>query len=236
MMNFEIPKIRSGKVTLANLVVTKNMYVNLRRKFYIYLFLAFLLIPILPLSLYLFYKAYSNYNLAVRWLTGYNGEKKVAKVLKKLKKYRIINDVPLDNKTNIDHVVVGKNGIFVIETKNIKGKVYVNGKSWKRIKIKNGKKLLVKENPINQARRNAYLLARYIKKETGKNYPVKALVVIANNRVKKRIKNSRTPILTIKEVNKYIRRYKTRNPISKQEIKEIENAVMKLKVEGYGEN
>ncbi len=228
--------MNTKRISLANLVVTRNMYVSLKRKFYIYLVLAFILLPLLPLSIYLFYKAYSSYNLAVRWLTGYNGEKKVAKALKKLKSYRIINDVPLNNKTNIDHVVLGKNGIFVIETKNIRGNVYVNGRSWKRIKIKNGKKFIIKENPINQARRNAYLLAKYIKAKTGKNYPVKALVVLANNRVKKKIKNSKTPILTVKDVNKYIKRYKTKNPISKREIKEIESAIMRLKVEGYGEN
>ncbi len=227
---------KSKKVSLKSPIVTRNRYLSLKKKFYIYLIFALLFVPLIPLSAYLFYKAYTNYNHAARWLTGYNGEIKVAKILKKLKNYRVINDVPLKNKTNIDHVVLGKNGIFVIETKNVCGRIYVNGKNWERIKIKNGKKLVVKENPINQARRNAYLLARYIKSKTGKNYPVKAVVVLANSRVKKKIKNSKTPILTIKEINKYIKSYKAKNPISKREIKEIENLIIGLKVDEYGEN
>ncbi|AXV38927.1 nuclease-related domain-containing protein [Methanobacterium sp. BAmetb5] len=56
------------------------------------------------------------------WSKGAKGEKIVAKKLKKLpKKYTAIRDVKIPNMGgDIDHVVVGPTGIYVIETKNYK--------------------------------------------------------------------------------------------------------------------
>ena len=56
------------------------------------------------------------------WSRGAKGEKIVAKKLKKLpKKYTAIRDVKIPNLGgDIDHVVVGPTGIYVIETKNYK--------------------------------------------------------------------------------------------------------------------
>jgi hypothetical protein len=56
----------------------------------------------------------------VRWSRGARGEKIVAKKLEKLpKKYTTISDVEIPNMGgDIDHVVVGPTGIYVIETKN----------------------------------------------------------------------------------------------------------------------
>lgn len=69
---------------------------------------------------------------------GKIGEFVVAKFLKDLDKndYRVLNDIKLNNpsehtKTSqIDHLVVSKYGIFVIETKAYKGKIY--GKEYSR--------------------------------------------------------------------------------------------------------
>lgn len=59
---------------------------------------------------------------------GIRGEKKVANILEELSdEYYIINDVilPTNNgTTQIDHLVVSKYGVFVIETKNYRGDIY----------------------------------------------------------------------------------------------------------------
>ena len=54
------------------------------------------------------------------------GEKVVADSLDTLPQdYFVFNDVNLPkSQGNIDHVVVGPNGIFVIETKNYRGSFY----------------------------------------------------------------------------------------------------------------
>lgn len=59
---------------------------------------------------------------------GYKGEVSVAKVLEELPKdFKVIHDVNVDDKFNIDHLVIGPTGIFTIETKNHIGRVTNNG-------------------------------------------------------------------------------------------------------------
>ncbi len=68
---------------------------------------------------------------------GQQGEKEVQRILKKLPEteYIVLNDVLLPagkGMTQIDHVVVSLYGIFVIEAKNYKGKIYGthDGEKW----------------------------------------------------------------------------------------------------------
>lgn len=70
--------------------------------------------------------------------TGKEGEDKVAGLLNYVtytNGYKVINNVLLNGGTNkstqIDHIVVGRSGIYLIETKNYKGKIYAaNGEEW----------------------------------------------------------------------------------------------------------
>ena len=61
---------------------------------------------------------------------GIAGEKAVSEILSRLPQYeyRVFNNVllnnPLGGTTQIDHIVVSRFGVFVIETKNFGGKVY----------------------------------------------------------------------------------------------------------------
>ncbi len=66
------------------------------------------------------------------WDKGIEGEKTVFSYLRKLPdSYFVFNDVKLPNcKWNIDHIVLGPTGIFVIETKNINGYFLVEDKEW----------------------------------------------------------------------------------------------------------
>ena len=60
---------------------------------------------------------------------GNNGERKIQALLEELPEgYYVLNDIIIDKKnegtSQIDHVVVSKYGIFVIETKNYSGSIY----------------------------------------------------------------------------------------------------------------
>jgi hypothetical protein len=59
---------------------------------------------------------------------GIAGEKEVTMALQELdNSYYLLNDVVLYPKHgNIDHIVLGQNGIFAIETKNYKGSAEIN--------------------------------------------------------------------------------------------------------------
>ncbi|MDI1248419.1 MAG: nuclease-related domain-containing protein [Lacunisphaera sp.] len=130
----------------------------------------------------------ASFYFAVRWFAkkteemsnrylGYFGERIVAEHLEPLKQqgWRIFHDVPCQNngtKFNIDHIAVGPNGVFVIETKTRrKGgarpgfddhKVYFDGRAlvWPWGEDNHG---------LEQAERNAVWLKDTIKAEIGEN-------------------------------------------------------------------
>lgn len=85
---------------------------------------------------------------------GMAGEFWVKRELKKLsKEYLVINDVIVKTKDNsthqIDHIVISKYGIFVIETKQYNG--YIRGNDYdKRWMIKSGKRKFCVNNPLHQ--------------------------------------------------------------------------------------
>lgn len=78
----------------------------------------------------------------------------VKRELKKLpKEYLVINDIMVKTKDNsthqIDHIVISKYGIFVIETKQYNG--YIKGNDYdKRWMIKSGKKKFYVKNSLHQ--------------------------------------------------------------------------------------
>ncbi len=85
---------------------------------------------------------------------GYMGELGVRLVLKRLKKeeFEVLHNIMLmkDGKTTqIDHIIVGQTGIFVVETKNYKGWIFgsEHSKSWTQSIYKSKKSF---QNPIHQ--------------------------------------------------------------------------------------
>ena len=59
---------------------------------------------------------------------GAAGEKAVARILSRLPdEYRVVNDVRT-SAGNLDHVVIGPTGVFVVETKNWRGIIAADGK------------------------------------------------------------------------------------------------------------
>jgi hypothetical protein len=61
-----------------------------------------------------------------RWRTGAEGEKKTARALRPLRRegWVLLNDLPRSF-GNIDHVLIGPPGVFMLETKNLSGLVSV---------------------------------------------------------------------------------------------------------------
>ena len=73
-----------------------------------------------------------GYNKKENWNKGIRGEHIVANYLNQLPEcYSVFNDVKFPGSYgNLDHIVIGPNGIFVIETKNYKGFYIVKDKEW----------------------------------------------------------------------------------------------------------
>ncbi|HGO5290491.1 TPA: NERD domain-containing protein [Photobacterium damselae subsp. damselae] len=89
-----------------------------------------------------------------RWLKGIFGEYLVNRLLSKLPEsdYTLIKDVTLptsDGTTQVDHIVVSKYGIFVVETKNMKGWIFGSArqKLWTQKIYRHSSKF---QNPLHQ--------------------------------------------------------------------------------------
>ncbi|HIF9364427.1 TPA: NERD domain-containing protein [Photobacterium damselae] len=89
-----------------------------------------------------------------RWLKGIFGEYLVNRLLSKLPEsdYTLIKDVTLptsDGTTQVDHIVVSRYGIFVVETKNMKGWIFGSArqKLWTQKIYRHSSKF---QNPLHQ--------------------------------------------------------------------------------------
>ena len=101
---------------------------------------------------------------------GQQGEEKVAEVLKEHLPdgYKIINSYRLNyqgDSWDIDHIVIGPNGIFVIETKNMRGRVFGGAMgNWWQEKWAGGQKEKIKiGNPAAQVNHYAKLVKEFLR-------------------------------------------------------------------------
>jgi hypothetical protein len=91
---------------------------------------------------------------------GWQGEKQVVNLLTHTLSddYFLLNDLYLrDGGGDIDHMVLGPNGVFVLETKNWSGKISCNGDEWHRPGKRN-----FSGSPSRQVKRNAAKIQQII--------------------------------------------------------------------------
>ena len=136
-------------------------------------------------------------------ITGKAGEFWVKRELNKLdkQKYLIINDLTIksDNLTHqIDHVVVSKYGIFVIETKQYNG--YIKGNEFDNKWIQNNKIYI--NNPIHQNYGHVKSLENVLNLPENKFIPIICIPSTAKVNVK-----SKNHVVKIYDLNKIILSY-----------------------------
>lgn len=179
---------------------------------------------------WLFGRGYSGYK------RGYEGEKNVAKILSSTlgNEYSLINDVTLgDGYGNIDHIVLGPNGVFVIETKNYAGKIACDGDKWSS--QRNGKfnRLLHYDfgSPSKQAKRNATTVKQVIMHLAifkSKNIWVNGVLVFANKNVQLQIRNPTVPVLRSTQLASFILESEGNYVFSPFELDVLAKEILKL--------
>lgn len=167
--------------------------------------------------------------------SGNIGEKEVNYALKWLDKSYIVikgeyseecnnekvvlyNPQYIDEPQEYDHIVIGKQGVFLIETKNYSGKIIIDtAGNWIRIK-KDGQEV-GERNPFQQILRHEKLIKSMI------DVPVMSILCIANPKaVIKGARNSKVPIIKVDLLVDYIETYKSKRELSdieQQQCKEI---------------
>lgn len=136
---------------------------------------------------------------------GIAGEIVVREELNKLDKfeYLILNDIHVE-KSQIDHIVVSRFGVFVIETKNWSGILY--GRGWDRYwdQYVNGKhkKISSPNNPKYQNKAHISSLKEFLHEYP--NLPFISIIAVSGSTKRKIYKD---PCIKISEVNKKIYSY-----------------------------
>jgi len=150
---------------------------------------------------------------------GIAGEQTVINALKNLDdNFYLINDITLQQPYgNIDHILLGPNGIFVIETKNYRGNIECNGDEWHRLyKNRKGPKDFIMTSPSKQVKRNAVDLKNFLNNaaDTVKNKSyifINAILVFTDPEIHLKLNNPTVPVLKAKELHDYINDFKTNN-------------------------
>ena len=121
---------------------------------------------------------------------------------------------------------MGHNGIFVIETKNLEGEIRCDGDIWYQYKDtwKIPEEYEIK-SPSKQVKRNALKLKQYI---DSKRY-IQGIIVFTNENVILDCDNTTVTILKVDQLCNYIQNKKSKIKLSSQELRKIENILLKLK-------
>ena len=161
------------------------------------------------------------------WRRGAEGEKVIAGVLETelSDKYHVFNDVCFPGRTsNIDHIVVGPSGVFVLNTKNWRGTVAWDG---------DGKTLLWngepdKWNSAKKAMADALNVREKLRALLNREVFVKAILVFPLAKVVPKLD---TPVELQQDdylVGKRLKYIDKRNALSAKEVGEIANALLAL--------
>jgi hypothetical protein len=128
---------------------------------------------------------------------GAHAEEVVAEKLTNLPDgYHVFHDISFDG-FNIDHVVVGPGGIFLVETKSHKGKIDAQGDTL----LLNGAQ--PPKNFLNQTWSQTYQLRDFLKKQTSKEWTITPILCFTQAFV-----SVRTPVMGITVVNnRYLTTY-----------------------------
>lgn len=124
-------------------------------------------------------------------------------------KYAVINDLLFTNykgnTTQIDHVVVSPYGIFVIETKNIRGKIFGGDKADKWCSYGRYRDLEF-GNPILQNKAHIDALAERLKDFSSVQF---VSIIAFNSNADLRVQVSDAHVMYISQVRRFIKRQKT---------------------------
>ncbi len=175
----------------------------------VFFFVSYKLVALLGLVLAFnhFTAAYDNWE---HWFLGKRGELAVVSALRELPDdYVLLNDLMLPNgRGNIDHFLIGPNGLFVIETKNYSTNVGCDGDRW----FVNGKTV---KSLSWQAKRNALAvrdnLQRPFSEYQAKLPFVEPLLVFVKHKHRLELNQPKIQVLRAEELVNFIVDYERRS-------------------------
>jgi hypothetical protein len=175
-------------------------------------------------AFYFYLRRYHIYNAGLR------GEKQVANLLTHTLNddYYLLNDLYLrDGGGDIDHIVLGPNGVFVLETKNWNGNISCNGDEWQRSGKQN-----FSGSPSRQVKRNAAKIQQII----GGNPNLRALgigvegiVVLTNNQATLHVSNPTVTILKLPQLPNHLTTIGNSRILTREQLEVVGKEIVKQK-------
>lgn len=153
------------------------------------------------------------------WRSGLTGQHRVEESLANLDdRYTLINNMSLPfKKFDMDHILVGPNGIFLIETKNYKGEITCVGDRWEYQKVGRNGGLYRGHinNPSKQLKRSIWELKSYLDKKSKKilqqsvfPYWIQGVLVFTNKEAVLRTRDETVVVVYIDQLPGFIRSYR----------------------------
>jgi len=172
---------------------------------------------------------------------GNKGEKTVRKALNKLgNDYRVFHNVKIKEnkrKTEIDSIVVGPNGVFVIEVKNQRGLIKGNDESefFTQTKTSNSSDTLYEnqfKNPVKQLSRHIYFLSNHLKTDH-LNPWIESCLVFSNPEAVVKVSSNKVKVVTCKSKKdesliKAIKKMGTKNALTDKQMLKIIVSIERL--------
>ncbi|HVU32624.1 MAG TPA: NERD domain-containing protein [Opitutaceae bacterium] len=158
---------------------------------------------------------------------GYKGERVVAEELNQLTAagFRVFHDLPFDG-FNVDHVIVGVPGVYVVETKTRRKPTNVTGVERATVtfdgtmlKFPNG----ATAEPLEQARRNAKAVSAWLSKATGEPVFAGAIVTLPGWWVDRRARGDVNVLNPVEVKHSFPTR--PNNPLSAEQIQRIAHQI-----------
>jgi Nuclease-related domain len=161
---------------------------------------------------------------------GWQGEKEVTALLSHTLSddFFLLNDLYLrEGGGDIDHIVLGPNGVFVLETKNWNGSISCDGDEWKRVGKRN-----FSGSPSRQVKRNTSKIRQII--NTNPNLRVldilvEGIVIFTNNRAILHLNCPTVPILKLPQLPNYLTNHGKTRSLSPEQIEAIGTEIVKEK-------
>jgi len=188
----------------------------------------------LPLAYLLGIYSYRSY---LAWRGGSIGEELVTSALLGLDdSYILLNGVVVPpNRGDTDHIAVGPNGIFVVESKNYGGRVSCDGDVWKKTKIgRSGVHNLEIGSPSNQVKRNAKVLKDFMLRHQDEIFGgaaphlwVHAVLVFTNPDAELELSNPTVDVVELDELCDYIASAKSEASLTSSQVEVVGRVILK---------
>lgn len=179
---------------------------------------------------------YMNKNTIIK--RGLEGENRALNLLNNLpSNYHVFNNITVTHEgksSELDLVIVGDRGIFVVEVKNHNGNIVGNEeeRNWQQHKVgrKGGEYSKHLYNPTKQVGTHVFRLSKNLKKN-GVHFWVQGAVFFSNPQVSIQVKTDKTPVFNSGDrLISYMKNVKQDRRLTKQDIQKVVNVLEKLSI------